>query len=501
MQTDSRLRRQFVVLPLVSIIFIWGLLYLPHLRTSPRWYGDETLTLMISQSVFAGAPADRSFIPTFWHPSYSYQPGYAWLAGAASWLSGNDIVGARALNALLALAIAALLYFGSRSIIGILPAWFGALLFLTYDQSVIHFRWIYPHNAVALGFLICVLALLRKAAWKPDWLAGIGLAIAALSHPLFAHGAIAAGLLRLKSPRSWIPLALPPFLALVLTMGLTVLKQWPHHWLSQDIATLFQFYRQYSDEFGGGPKVLLNLFNFYTHDFFHFGAFIGLLLCCRKRLYPIAVFVGIVSFLLLQNRQNIPVFYYQAVVFLPLLALAWAGGLYTICDLLRRRLHVRRPIRLIQGAAFLIPIFFVVLISPAAVRGKLVSRNDIWVTQDTTEVQKAAEFINQNTSPSDLVIGSSNIGWLLHSRSADYVQATAWAGLPTFTFDPLPPRERFRFPADLNAAKFAVIGDIEQRWTFSQPNVSVLVNKLAEDKWPIVWQGPNYMILQNPRLP
>jgi hypothetical protein len=225
------------------------------------------------------------------------------------------------------------------------------------------------------------------------------------------------------------------------------------------------------------------------------------LLCCRKRLYPIAVFVGIVSCLLLQNRQNIPVFYYQAVVFLPLLALAWAGGLYSICDLLRRYLHMRRPIRLIQGAAFLIPILFVVLISPAAVRGKLVSRNDIWVTQDTNEVEKAAEFINQNTSPSDLVIGSSNIGWLLHSRSADYVQATAWAGLPTFTFDPLPDRERFRFPADLNAAKFAVIGDIEQRWTFSQPNVSALVNKLAEDKWPIVWQGPNYMILQNPRLP
>jgi 4-amino-4-deoxy-L-arabinose transferase-like glycosyltransferase len=499
-QTDTRLRRQFVVLPLVSIIFIWGILYLPHLRTSPRWYGDETLTLMIGRSVFNGAPADRSFTPTFWHPSYSYQPGYAWLVGGFSWLSGGDIIGARALNTLLALSIACLLYFGSRSIVGILPAWAAALLFLAYDQTVIHFRWIYPHNAVALGFLICVLALLRKAAAKPDWLAGIGLSIAALSHPLFAHGAIAAGLCRIKSPRSWIPLALPPFIALVLTMGITLMRQWPHHWLSQDLATLLQFYRQYSDEFGGDGKVFRNFFYFFTEDFFHVGAFIGLLLCCRRRLYPIALFAFIVAFFLLQNRQNIPLFYYQAIVFLPILALAWAGGIRTLTDFLRRRLHWKSRVHVLQGAAFLIPIVLTLLIAPASLKGKLISRNDIWVTQDTTEVQKAAEFINLHTSKDDLVIGNSNIGWLLHCRNADYIQATAWAGLNTFTFDPSPPKERFLFAPDLNAAKYAVIGDIEQRWTFSQPNVSTLVKKLADDKWIIVWQGPNYTIAQNPRL-
>ena len=29
--------------PLGSLLLVWGLLYLPHLRDSPAWYGDETL--------------------------------------------------------------------------------------------------------------------------------------------------------------------------------------------------------------------------------------------------------------------------------------------------------------------------------------------------------------------------------------------------------------------------------------------------------------------------
>ena len=55
----------------------------------------------------------------------------------------------------------------------------------------------------------------------------------------------------------------------------------------------------------------------------------------HRRLYPIAIFAGTVSLLLLQNRQNLPVFYYQAIVLLPIFALAWAGGLRTISTWLR----------------------------------------------------------------------------------------------------------------------------------------------------------------------
>src|SRR5262245_44177618 len=116
----AALKRRLVLAPLLVILLVWTFLYLPHLRTSPRWYGDETLTLMIGKSLASGQAADRSLIATFWHPSYPYQPGFAWLAGAMAWIFGGDILGARLLNTFIALAIALLIYFGGRARLGCL---------------------------------------------------------------------------------------------------------------------------------------------------------------------------------------------------------------------------------------------------------------------------------------------------------------------------------------------------------------------------------------------
>jgi 4-amino-4-deoxy-L-arabinose transferase-like glycosyltransferase len=97
---------------------------------------------------------------TFWHPSYAYQPGYAWAVGLASAVTGGDILGGRALNTLLALSIALAMYLFGENKLGKSPALLSALIFLSYEQSVVHFRWIYSHNAVALGFAIAVLFLM-----------------------------------------------------------------------------------------------------------------------------------------------------------------------------------------------------------------------------------------------------------------------------------------------------------------------------------------------------
>ena len=106
---------------------------------------------------------------TFWHVYFPYQPIYAWLAGLFALGTAGDILGARFLNALIALAIAVLLCFWGRWRLGAIPAWFGALIFLCYSQSIIHFRWIYPHNLVALGFTVSLLSLLRSSRPAHDW--------------------------------------------------------------------------------------------------------------------------------------------------------------------------------------------------------------------------------------------------------------------------------------------------------------------------------------------
>ena len=494
----AALKRRLVLAPLLVILLVWTFLYLPHLRTSPRWYGDETLTLMIGKSLASGQAADRSLIATFWHPSYPYQPGFAWLAGAMAWIFGGDIFGARLLNTFIALAIALLIYFGGRAILGCLPAFFGALLFLSSDQAVIHFRWVYPHNAVALGFTITTLALLRSSRPPVDWTAGLGLAIGALSHPLFVHGAAAAWACRIKRPQTWLRLIIPATIVLASTIGLSLVHYWPHLWVFQDMATLVEFYRDFNRENASAWQAPRNIAVFYSHDLFHFGSLVAIFLCCSRRLYPIAIFAGTVSILLLQNRQNLPVFYYQAIVLLPILVLAWAGGLRAISTWLRSILRRTFAARAVLFIAMLIPIATTLLILPRSLRGNLVSRNDLWVTQDVSEVQQAATWINEHIRPDELVICNQNIGWLLKCRTADLLQSTVWEKRTTFGFPTLVDASRFRYDADISRAKYLVLGDIDSRWTVHQENVWPSLERISQQKWPIVWSGKYYLVAENP---
>lgn len=484
----------------VLCIIVWGLLYLPHLRTSPPWYGDETVTLMIGRTVFSGNSADRSMHPTFWHSSYAYQPLYAWAVGGAAWVFERDIYGARLLNAILALIVAIVILLLGRNPFGIHAALFGALTFLTYSQSVVHFRWIYPHNAVALGFVIVVLCLLRRSAPKPDWIAGFGLATAAACHPLFVHGAVAACLCRIRSPLSWLRMAVFPTLIISSTIGWTLFRQSPQVWVLEDILNLAGFYAQFSRDHGSGFQPILNTFAFFTQDFFHLGAFICALLCFWRKFYAIPVFIGVVSGLLLQNRQNLTLFYYQAVVFLPLMALAWAGA-FRLLECVMRRLYGRQKwVKLTLAALWFIPAYqFSQAIVPS-ITGNIVPRNSHWVTQDFQEVEAAADWMNSQLEPNDLVICHQNIGWLINCRTADLMQVTAWNGRPTFSFEQVPSRDRFIYQPNPAEAKFLVLGDIDQRWTLGQPNVALILEEVTKSSWPVVWRGSHYLILANPEF-
>lgn len=495
------LKRQLIIAPAMIISFLWGLLYLPHLRTSPRWYGDETLTLMIGKSLASGQAADRSLNATFWHPSYPYQPGFAWLAGAMAWIFGGDILGARLLSCSIALLVALLIYFGGRAILGCLPSFFGALLFLSYDQAVIHFRWIYPHNGVALGFTITILALLRSSRPRVDWTAGFGLAVGALSHPLFIHGAAAAWACRIKRPKAWPRLLVPATIVLAFTIGISLVRYWPHLWVFQDIVTLVEFYRDFSRENAGAWQAPKNVAIFYSHDLFHLLNLVAIFLCCSRRLYPIAIFAGTVSLLLLQNRQNLPVFYYQAIVLLPIFALAWAGGLRTISTWLRPLLRGTFARRALLYIAMSVPISMTLLILPSSLRGNLLSRNDPWVTQDVHEVERAAAWINEHVRSDELVICSQNIGWLLNCRTADLLQSTAWEKRTTFGFPRVFEASRFRYDADISKARYLVLGDIDSRWTVHQENVWPSLERISQEKWPIVWSGKYYLVAENPTYP
>jgi len=477
---------------LLLILIVWGALYLPNLSNSPRWYGDETITLGCGQDLVKGLFTNRAVWNTYINPQFCYQPGYVLLVGLASTLSDREIAWPRLLNSLTALGIAwiCVVVLGRR--IGLSRALLIALLFLSYQQSVIHFRWIYAHNLTALGLFLCFTAQCLRRSPKNSWQSGAGLAIAATAHPLALHGGIAAFLNQWNRPAAWIPTFSPP-----LIVGLACLVPiwlWNFDWWWNDFQALRDFYAGYTRELGAGWQWPVNSFRFLTHDWLHVLAGMALIPCLFTSIRPIAVAALVLIALLTQNRQNLPVFYYQAVVVLPLLVACLGWGLVWL-----QRRFLRRW-RWTRWALFLLPLLMFLHVAPQVWSAGLLSRNDPWVVRSNQDHLRASQWLNQNTRPEDLVICHWNIGWLLKCRTADPMMSVAWEGLTTFTYEKGLSRERFRYSADAREAKYFVLTDIDRIWTLGQPNVSVLFNEQTLSAWRPVFQSGGVLVLAQPAL-
>src|SRR5438094_5457675 len=128
MRTNYRLAQQVVRVWFPVVIFLtWAALYLPNLRTSPKWYIDESYVVYNGQRLVEGQPINYALWNTFTHAHYPYQPLYTLIAGLFGKATGGDILGCRLFNTLLALAIAAAMYFIGRRRLGHLAALFTAL--------------------------------------------------------------------------------------------------------------------------------------------------------------------------------------------------------------------------------------------------------------------------------------------------------------------------------------------------------------------------------------
>jgi hypothetical protein len=493
MKSPHRIRPALLYGAAGLIALVWAVLYLPNLRTSPGWYGDETLIHHTSRNLVSGIPSNMALWATFWHPHYPYQPLYSYINGLFAQMAGGDLQGSRFFNTLLALACAQCLYFLGRKSFGIWPALFAATLFLCYEQAIIHFRMSYAHNAVGLGLLVMTLSLLRPARARNDWVAGGGLLLAAGSHPLFIHGALAAFLCRIRHPRSWIRLFLPAGIYVLVSLG--ILYAIYRGWLIEDLIHLKNSFLGRGESDGGGLKGLQNFALFARQDWFHVLTLAGLALCIPLRKYAAPIVGFLILFLLVRNRQNLIPFYYHAIVIFPVLCIGWAGLMRYVMTRARR---FRLPRKGLCAALFLLPCALFVQALPHSLKGDFHPRNHHWVTQSTKEVEDAAQWLNARTAPGDVVAGNPNIAWLLKAETVPYLQLITWYGLPTQGYENGNSRERFRFPAGLENCKYAVAGDIDRRWAFFEPNVGEVVKRFESERWPVVWQGPNYLILENP---
>lgn len=272
---DLKRNRHASLIVFLLITAIWAALYLPHLRTSPPWYNDETNIHKTAMDLVHGKMTLYGLEGTFWHPHNPYQPFYHLVAGLFGLATGGDILGSRFFNALLAWACALSIYFLGRHSLGRAPSLFACLMFLTYDQSVVHFRMTYAHNLVGFGILLMTLYLLRPAGMSTDLKAGIGLGLAGGAHPLFIHAAIAGWLCRVKRWKSWVPLLGPAGVMIGLSLALAFFKN--RQWLFDDLSLLKFTFLSRGESDGSGAKSLDNLWFFLRQDWFHAMIALGLI--------------------------------------------------------------------------------------------------------------------------------------------------------------------------------------------------------------------------------
>lgn len=474
-----RIRRRFDLVLGILILVLWVLLYLPHLRTNPGWYGDETFSLAAGKNAALG----RARLVSTYYTFIPYPAGYLFTAGCFSWATGGDILGARLFNALLALGCAWLLAFHTRRLVGVFGAALAAFAFLGYREAVIHFRMVYPHDLAAFGLLLAIAAISRKN----DWIAGGGLLIASQAHPLALNGAMAILPGAFLQKRNILVIIGVPLVAGILyILGLYYFFG---NELIEDI--LWMRHRYSADGAVGSSFVGWNYYLFFSYDLLHVVGILGMIYACCRRKWLLGGSMLLLSFSLLSNRSDLFRFYYQAIVLLPLICLCTAFFWMRVATFARKRSMLLGMFMLILAGGYILynAPFQEVWIGP------LKPRAAVYFTRSTKDVEDAAAFINAHTRKDDFVIANMNIAWLLHCQTADLLEVTAWTGHTTTNFES--PRDirkdRFIYPLDPDRAKYMIIGDFDQAWVLGRPHVREICDPLL-DKMQIVWTSKTYTV-------
>jgi hypothetical protein len=531
----------------IVLVALWALLFLPNLRTSPNWYGDEGEWMEKCWTFIHGTPRIGPIVNDFIFP-YAYPPLYMVVNGALLRVFGNDIVVGRALGAVTALAAGALLFWiGTR----LRDKQFGflcAAAFLVYSEANINFRWVRSHPMsgtwalASVGFLVCYVQekRLRDAAW-----AGVFCSLATatnyFTYPLV--GAVVATVAVVnwrewKSPRAWRDVIVAGALACAYA-GLFVLWYSAAHGWGQLMTQVGRLTSIANNEarptFGGEIERFIE--NVWTlgfktptqgppmpwagHDWWLTVATIGFVFLptrdWRLRLW-VPFWLLVLMYGVFKKLNNVPLFFYPATIFLPLMAVGFAGVLMWAGELVKKVAVKSKEATAMAVAAIVLAGF--ALPSAGGAWGHFHTRIDMWTQQSATDGEAAMTYVNAHTAKDDFVIVPKQIYWLARcDRRSMLTYCARYEGVDNDM--PVPthiPTELYWFDCRLEQAKYLVLEyGVEQRtlpdgrtgqlpvgidavYTIGLRGVREVIQQVQQEKWPVVFHQGAYLVMANPRL-
>ena len=504
------------------LLAAWAFLYLPNLRTNPNWYGDEGEWMDMSWSYIHGHPVAGPITNDFVFP-YPYPPLYLLLNGALLRVFGYDLVVPRALDAVTALAAAAILFWiGTRlrnKVFGLLCA----AVFLVYPQTVMNFRWVRSHPMagtlvlVAVGFLV---RYLQEKRLRDIALAGLFCSLATATN-YYAVGLIPSVILvavwvnwrRWRESMAWRDVLVGTvaagwygmlFVAWYVTThgGVGHLVEQVHRLSGVTPPPSIAEFWQRIGKFCFNAPTRLGSRGFEGHDLWLLAAAVGLIA------FPVPRWRGwlvLWVFLLMQpifwKQDNVFWFFYPATIFLPILALGVAGAAEQVGRLLAWAIGKKESV-----AVLILPGVIACLIwggvSLQGSLGHFDTMIDRFTQYSATEAEAAMAYVNAHTTADDFVIVPKQIYWLVkHSRKSMLTFCARYEGVVNDMPTPvLETRDSYWFDCRLQNAKYVVLASgidrstreprgIDLTYCRGLQGVTEIVNAMVNEKWPVVYSG------------
>ncbi len=518
------------LLPIV-LLALWAILFLPHLRTNPNWYGDEGFWMDSSWTLVHGHPSNGALKLDFLFP-YPYPPLYLALNGAMLRVFGNDILWARLLQALTALAAAMILFWiGTR----LRDRWFGLLCaaaFLAYPETVINFRWVRGHPMAgtlalaAVGFLI---RYVQENRWRDIAWAGVfcslatassywtyGLIVAVVATAVFCnprHLLVAAGtsVAFLAGYFLIYVMVYPDGLVRLLThlqllMFMSSLEGKPAPtWVGELLRMawgILRFCFATPTTFTNGMKGL---------DLWLIVAALGV--CCvpaRRFRKWIGLWLLALMVPVFKGTNNASTYLYRAMTFVPLMAVGCAAATDRLGILLAFVAPASRQ-KMARALPSVVLLGTLGCMSLAGSLGHFRTKIDGLTVSSASDAEAAAGFIQDHTATNDLVLVPSELYWLIQRPcKTQLADSLNYDGQLTGMWPVEIPRDIFRFDCRWQNAKYLVLAagldksgklwGVDAAFTMQAVTVQQALAAMKAGHWTNVMRNDNFTILANPKL-
>jgi 4-amino-4-deoxy-L-arabinose transferase-like glycosyltransferase len=511
-----------------ALLAAWALLFLPNLRTNPNWYGDESIVLEEAWTLIQGQPRYGSMTEDFISPN-PHPPFYLFILGGFLKVLGNDIFSGRLLQVFVALGTGIILFWMGARLKGKNFGFLCVAAFLCYPEVVIHYRWVRGHPMqgmwilASLAFLVCYI---QERRLRDVILAGLMCSLAVGSHyfayPLMGIVVITAFIVNWKhvpaaivSSGLFVGLFLLWFLVsrddavrdlLVRVSGAS--KQGfvstNHSWIDQisrvyRCAAEFVFLTPTRSKSGViGVDIWLTI------------AFLGVIFFPQARFRRWLIFWLLVLMVgVFKSRETVAMFLYQALGFIPLMAVGFAGAMVLISEWIGKFAPTLPRIARVAPAVVLIGAFGVISLDGSL--NHFHTKVDYYTIHSWQDATAAMQYVDAHTTPEDFVVMPDQLFWLYkHERKAQLLQCSHYEYGIEENLTIGVPKEQYWFDSRLENAKYLVLAyaaadetspsGIDAIFWSNYKGPRMLIERVQNEKWPIVFHQGVYMVLANPKF-